>query len=211
MRRPRLVLLVLMGLLGAGVAVVAEPAMDDPSAAGCTTALLVVDVQNAYVPSLGLFTADGADLIGRLVTVLAEARAARIPVVYIKQSEGRFADGNPLGDIVAAIAPHDGDTVIWKAQGNAFAHTELDGVLSRMGAHRVLITGLATHACVNATVFGALDLGYETWVLADAHSGSGGPGVAAYYNSSWPAIGVHVVSCTDIEWSFFACVTPVAP
>ncbi len=212
MRQLRLTLLVAMVVLGGCAGLVAESAPEGSPAAVCATALFVVDVQNAYVPSLGLFTVDGADLIVRLVTVLAEARAARIPVVYIKQSESRFADGNPLGDIVAAIAPREGDAVIWKSQGSAFAYTGLDNILNRMGVHRVLITGLATQACVNATVFGALALGYETWVLADAHSGSGGPGVATYYNATWPTVGVHIVPSTDIDWSFFGCCsTPAVP
>jgi nicotinamidase-related amidase len=211
MKKLGLALSVLVFVLCACAALGAQMTPEDSGTTGCSTAVLVVDVQNAYVPAHGLLTADSADLVTRLVAVLAEARAAGIPIVYIKQIEQRFANGNPLGEIVAAIAPFEGDPVIWKPTGDAFSSTNLDGLLAGMGVHRVLITGLATHGCVNETVFGALGLHYETWIVADAHADAGGPGLESYYNTSWPAYGVHVVASTDTDFALFGCAAPTAP
>ena len=44
----------------------------------CDTALLVIDVQNAYVRTLDLTTIDGISLVDRLVDLIAKARAAGI-------------------------------------------------------------------------------------------------------------------------------------
>ena len=198
------VLFLCAGLAGEAIA------QDSPTP-GCSTALLVIDMQNAYVPARGLLTVDGTNLVDCLVSVLERARKANMPIVYIKQTESRFASGNPLGDIVAAIAPHEGEPVIWKPTGNAFYQTDLEGILATLGVHRVLIAGLATHGCVNETVFGALGLHYETWVIADAHGDASGPDLEAYYNANWPACGVHVVSSTEIDFSQFDCTGSAAP
>jgi nicotinamidase/pyrazinamidase len=46
--------------------------------------------------------------------------------------------------------------------------TELDGLLRERGVERVVVCGLATDYCVNATALDAIALGYEAWFLEDA-------------------------------------------
>jgi nicotinamidase/pyrazinamidase len=48
------------------------------------------------------------------------------------------------------------------------APTELDGLLRERGIERVVVCGLATDYCVNATALDAIRLGYETFYLEDA-------------------------------------------
>ncbi|MCX6092338.1 MAG: cysteine hydrolase [Candidatus Bipolaricaulota bacterium] len=210
MKRMRWVSAVLVAL-ACTCAAVAQTAPVQTDSSGCATALLVIDMQYAYIPPAGLRTADGADLVTRLVAVLADARAARIPVIYIKQVEARFAGGAPLGEIVAEIAPLPGDPVIWKPTGDAFFLTNLGSLLAGMGVHRVVICGLATHGCVDATLYGAIGGAFETWVIADAHGDMAGPGLETYYNTNWPILGVHVVPSTEIDFSEFGCASPIAP
>ena len=46
--------------------------------------------------------------------------------------------------------------------------TELDRLLRERGVERVVVCGLATDYCVNATALDAIALGYETYFLEDA-------------------------------------------
>jgi len=46
--------------------------------------------------------------------------------------------------------------------------TELDAILARSGARRLVVCGLATDYCVKATALDGVRLGYETAVLLDA-------------------------------------------
>jgi nicotinamidase/pyrazinamidase len=46
--------------------------------------------------------------------------------------------------------------------------TELDGVLRERGIARIVVCGLATDYCVNATALDAIALGYEAYFLDDA-------------------------------------------
>ena len=177
----------------------------------CETALLVIDVQNVYVRDLDLTTIDGLQLVDRLVQVIGQARAAGLPVVYIQHRDPRFPlEGWELA-IPAEIAPHEGDPAIWKTRGDAFYATDLYALLSQLGVKRLLISGLSTSGCVDATVFGAIQHKYETWVLADAHSGAGSLDALNYYNSTWPAVGATVVRSDAIDYSAFGCLPATGP
>lgn len=46
--------------------------------------------------------------------------------------------------------------------------TELDGILRQRGIERVTVVGVATDVCVKATALDAIELGYETEVIAPA-------------------------------------------
>jgi nicotinamidase/pyrazinamidase len=46
--------------------------------------------------------------------------------------------------------------------------TALDGLLRERGVTRVVVCGLATDYCVNATALDAINLGYDTFYLEDA-------------------------------------------
>ena len=48
------------------------------------------------------------------------------------------------------------------------APTELDGLLREAGVEHVVVVGLATDYCINATALDAIKLGYATNVLVDA-------------------------------------------
>jgi nicotinamidase-related amidase len=57
---------------------------------------------------------------------------------------------------------------VHKPLPNAFAQTELDATLKKLGRTQLVIAGFMTHMCVSSTARAALDLGYKTTVAADA-------------------------------------------
>jgi nicotinamidase-related amidase len=201
-------------ILGAVLALLGISACGNSSTAapsGCSTVLLVVDVQNVYVSALDLTTIDGVQLVPQLVAVLAAARAAGIPIVYIQHRDPGYSVGDPLLDTASSIAPLPGEPVVWKSHASAFWDTELADVLAALGASRILVTGLATNGCVDATAQNAVRLGYDTWVIADAHSGGGSLGVLTYYNTSWPVLGMMVKNSEDIDFASLGCLGPATP
>jgi ureidoacrylate peracid hydrolase len=54
----------------------------------------------------------------------------------------------------------------WCSSG--FANTDLDLQLKKHGIHKLIVTGLIAHTCVEATVRYAAELGYEVTVVKDA-------------------------------------------
>ena len=177
---------------------------------GCGTALLVIDVQNICValstPS-ELTTIHGVQLVEKLVDVLAAARAAGIPIVYIQYVPSGYAIGDPYLATVSALAPQPGDPIVWKTTPDSFENTTLASVLNGIGAHRLLLTGQATDVCVIDTVRGAVRNGFESWVIADAHAGLRNPAGLEYYNSLWPSLGASVIESEKIDFAAYGCVT----
>lgn len=126
------------------------------------TALVIVDIQEFYFPS------DGSGPVGALEASLAASdvlkafRDAKLPVVHVKHNAMRGANIHPN------VSPVAGEKVITKEAINSFLGTDLYDFLRYSGVNRLVIIGMQTHMCVEATVRAAHDLGYDCIVVADA-------------------------------------------
>lgn len=73
------------------------------------------------------------------------------------------------GEIRSEFTPQAGEVVVqehWCSSG--FANTDLDLQLKKYGIQKLIIIGLITHTCVEATVRYAAELGYEVTMVKDA-------------------------------------------
>ncbi|HVI45939.1 MAG TPA: cysteine hydrolase family protein [Chitinophaga sp.] len=136
-------------------------------------ALIIIDVQNDYFKGgkMELVNPEGAaDNIRR---VLERSRQKNIPVIYIKHvatdpAAGFLVVNTPGIEINQKVAPVAGEKIITKQYPNSFRETELQEYLQKNGITDLTITGMMTHACVDATTRAAKDLGYNCTVIADA-------------------------------------------
>ncbi len=137
------------------------------------SALLIIDIQNDYF-SGGAFPLGGPDeAVGRAAEVLARFRAADLPVVHVQHvwdspDAQFFAPGTHGVEIHELVAPLDSEQVVTKAHPNSFLQTELGDVLERLGADELVVAGMQSNLCVDATVRAASDLGHTVTVVADA-------------------------------------------
>jgi nicotinamidase-related amidase len=147
-------------------------------------ALLVMDVQQAIVER---FAGSGDGLLDRLATAVAAARAAGIPVLYVRvafrpgypevsarnrsfaalSENPGFGLDDPGTQIHPAVAPEPGDVVLVKKRVSAFSGTDLDVVLRAQQITTLVLTGIATSGVVLSTVREAADRDYALVVLAD--------------------------------------------
>ena len=148
------------------------------------TALLVMDLQADVVAR---FPDGSAALLERTASLIASARAARVPVIYVvvgfrpgypevsprNQSfsavtaTGMFTASPPGADIVPAVRPQPADVIVVKHRVSAFAGTDLDMVLRARGVDTLVLTGLATSGVVLSTVRHGADADYRLVVVAD--------------------------------------------
>jgi len=133
-----------------------------------TPTLIVIDVQRALDdPSHGERSNPDAERnIARVIEAWRESGAAVIHVRH--ESEGLFAPGSDTSEVKPEAMPRDGEPVLTKNTNSAFVGTDLEQRLRAERVEAVAIVGLTTDHCVSATVRTASDLGFETWVLADA-------------------------------------------
>ena len=79
--------------------------------------------------------------------------------------------GTPEADVIAELAPLEGEIVSPKRVYGAFDFTGLDEQLEERGITDVVITGQHTHICVRHSSYGALIRGYGVTIPSDAVCG----------------------------------------
>jgi nicotinamidase-related amidase len=137
------------------------------------TALIIVDVQNDYFPG-GNMTLEGSVEAGEQARrALTYFRDRGLPVIHIQHVSdypgARFFLPDTEGvKINEAVKPLPGEPVFTKRFPNAFRDTPLLDFLRERQIERVVICGMMTHMCVDATVRAAFDHGFTCIVLTDA-------------------------------------------
>lgn len=136
------------------------------------TALLVIDVQEGmFVPEYPVF--DGEVLLDKIEGLISKARASQVPVIYIQHNEEpgeQLVPHSKDWQIQSRILPEEGDSIVQKRKPDGFHETDLQEKLESLGTRKLVITGIQTDICVNATSKRASQLGYEVIVVEDAHT-----------------------------------------
>jgi nicotinamidase-related amidase len=130
------------------------------------TALLVIDVQNGVVA--GAPRRD--DVVATIDALVQRARAAGTPVVWVQHSDDGLAQGSEEWQYVPELVRGADEPLVHKRYGDAFEDTQLEAVLAERGVGSLLLTGAQTDACIRSTLHGALVRGYDTFLVADAHT-----------------------------------------
>jgi nicotinamidase-related amidase len=79
-----------------------------------------------------------------------------------------FIPGTKGADIHSSVTPKSGETVVEKNFPNSFRNTALKETLEKQGIKNLVVAGMMTHMCVDASVRHAADLGYKITLLGDA-------------------------------------------
>lgn len=137
------------------------------------TALLVIDIQNDYFPG-GAMELEGADAAGaKAGEAIRQFRDKKLPIIHVRHLSVRpgstfFLPGTKGAEIHPLVAPKGGETVVEKNFPNSFRNTGLDQLLKDSGVKNLVVAGMMTHMCVDASVRHAADLGFKITLLGDA-------------------------------------------
>lgn len=134
-------------------------------------ALLVVDMQLGFdAPTWG--PRNNPDAEAKVAALIAAWREAGAPVIHVHHDSpdpsGHFRRGAPGHAVKAEARPESGERIYRKAVNSAFIGTSLETDLRRAGIGRLAIVGLTTNHCISTTARMAGNLGFETFVVADA-------------------------------------------
>ncbi len=135
--------------------------------------LLLIDIQNDYFPN-GKMELKGSEKAGRVAgQLLAFFRKHVHPVIHIQHVSVRkdatfFLPGTAGVEIHPDIKPTGNEVIIQKHFPNSFRETDLLLHLQRKDIRVLVIAGMMTHMCVDATVRAAADYGYPCLIAADA-------------------------------------------
>lgn len=158
--------------------------------------LIVVDVQRVFTSPKSPLADRGVDLSQMEATVpsvrelLAAVRSSGMPIFFIRavrRDDGSdapqnvydilpavYQSGEPIccagqmtTDYVEGIGPLEGEYEVHKRRYNAFNGTSLDYYLRAENVDTVLVCGFASNVCVESTVRGAHERGYNAIVVED--------------------------------------------
>jgi nicotinamidase-related amidase len=131
-------------------------------------ALLVIDIQNAYLP---MMDAAERDNVMRFVQGYIEVfRKHGIPIIQIHHSdpkEGPFP-GTPEFAFPEDSGITNDDPLVVKNYPDSFNKTDLDKILKEKGVNTLFLCGLSSVGCVLATYFGAYNHDYKAFMLKGA-------------------------------------------
>jgi nicotinamidase-related amidase len=136
-------------------------------------ALVIIDIQNDYFPGGAYPLVEPEAAAANAATILERFRDSGEPIVHVQHvwdaPDATFMRPGTEGvEINAAVAPEAGETVIQKAQPNSFVGTSLERELRGHGVEEIVVAGMMSSMCVDATVRAAVDLGFTATVVHDA-------------------------------------------
>ena len=138
-----------------------------------STALLLIDIQKDYFPGGRMELVGSIEAAGAAERLLAAFRRAAWPVYHIRHISSRptasfFLPDTSGIEIYPGVAPLPDEPVITKHFPNSFRDTDLLERLKAAGISRLLVCGMMTSMCVDATVRAAFDFGFGCTVAEDA-------------------------------------------
>jgi nicotinamidase-related amidase len=135
-------------------------------------AFLIIDAQvNMFTEGNSVF--EGEKILNTLSRLIAQARTAHLPIIYLQNNGGEGdpdIPGTPGWQIHPAVTPDKGDIIIQKHTPDSFHETNLQSELESRHIHNLIVAGMQTDYCVNATCRRAHELGYGVILVQDAHS-----------------------------------------
>jgi ureidoacrylate peracid hydrolase len=156
------------------------------------TALVLIDPQNDFLHPDGWYGQSGVDIshmrrvIEPIKALVAEARRRDVPVIWTQHGFRDPVDGgwivslrpflqegglreNTWGyEVLAELAPLEGDRYVAKNRLSAFFQTNLELQLRALGALTVIFGGVLTNQCVAATTKDAMFRDFKPVVVEEA-------------------------------------------
>lgn len=165
--------------------------------------LLVIDIQKGITDER-LY--DFVRFIGNCQQIIGAARENSVEVVYIQHDDGPgsgFSVGDAAFEISELVAPMPNEKIFIKDINSCFGNTELSEYLSATSDNVLMMIGLQTNFCIDASVKSAFEHGYRVIVPNGANSTfdndyMDGKTTYRYYNEMmWPGRFAECVSVDD--------------
>ncbi|MFS8097331.1 cysteine hydrolase [Lentzea alba] len=133
-------------------------------------ALVIVDMQEVLMPVVW----QGPELADRIRDLANRARENGVPVIALQQIGGpHFAPDAPGTRLCQSLNLRPEDTVIQKTATDGFYRSDLAAALD--GVDTIVLTGVGTDYCVDATARAAVSRGFDVILVEDGHSTTDDP------------------------------------
>lgn len=164
--------------------------------------LLVIDVQKGITDNR-LYAYDA--FIDNMTQIIDTARKNNVEIIYVQHDDGPgsgFTEGDRDYEIADQVAPAQNEKIYAKTINSCFGNHELTKYLEQTGEKELMITGLQTNFCIDASVKSAFERGYKVIIPDGTNSTFDNDYMDAkttyrYYNEMmWPR---RFAQCVSIE------------
>jgi len=136
-------------------------------------ALLIIDIQRDYFPGGAYPLVEPDHAAENARRLLDGFRAAGDPILHLQHiwdaPDATFMRPGTDGvEIHPLLEPAEGEPVLEKAAPNGFIGTSLEQDLRTAGVDELVVAGMMSSMCVDATVRAGADLGFAMTVVHDA-------------------------------------------
>ena len=156
------------------------------------TALLIIDMQNAFVaPGAPVEVPAARDIVPAINRLAAELRKRGVPVIWVMHENGKGGDnwdgffgrfvapesrakaaaaltaGNPMQTLWRELEVSRDDLRVAKIRYSAFIKSDFEKKLQQRGIDTLLIAGTKTNVCCECTARDAMMLDYKVVMLSD--------------------------------------------
>ena len=154
------------------------------------TALLVIDMQNAFVaPGAPVEVPAARDIVPAINRLAAELRRRKVPVIWVlhenaqdgsdwdgffgafvsdrKKAAGALSSGSELQKLWPKLETAPQDLRVAKNRYSAFIKNDFEKKLQERGIDTLLIAGTKTNVCCECTARDAMMLDYKVVMLSD--------------------------------------------
>ena len=164
--------------------------------------LILIDIQNDYFHD-GRMELEGSDQAAMNAAKLLEYfRTRQLPIFHIqhlaRQAGATFFLPNTAGaEIHRSVQPIGDEKIVQKQYPNSFRETGLLQQLQAAKVQRLIVAGMMTHMCVDATVRAACDYGFDCLIASDACA------------TRSLQLGDRIVAAQDVHTAFLAALNGV--
>jgi len=153
------------------------PYRDAPSG---HTALLILDMITPMdFAGASAMRHEVNEVVATILKLRDAADRIGLPIIYVNDNFGewhseryrlveRALGSKDAQELVAKLAPRDGDYFIIKPQFSGFYATNLPVLLPKLGVDRLVLTGMSADICVLFTAADAHMRDYRLWIPEDA-------------------------------------------
>lgn len=136
------------------------------------TALLIIDLQIGSF-SMGKSIHKSEALLQNVQFLISSARMEGIPIFFTIHNGKKgtpIEQGKSGWNLHPDIQLLEENVIIEKDYPDAFQQTNFQEELTKRGVKRIIIAGIQSEVCVDATCRSASSKGYEVILIEDAHS-----------------------------------------
>jgi len=132
--------------------------------------LIVIDVQKGITDER-LYDFDG--FIKNVTSIIDAARKNNVEIIYVQHDDGPgtgFSFGDKDFEIADQVAPKENEKIFIKTINSCFGNNDLANYLRESKEKDLMIVGLQTNFCVDASVKSAFERGYKVIVPKGTNS-----------------------------------------